>query len=191
VQEPILRIPTLAIHLDRTISSEGLKINNQSHLVPVLAASIKNEMQKIVGENGLKESLENKNMKQLIAKEANCEPDEICNFELQLCDTQPSAVAGAIKEFIFSGQLDNLCMPFCSLKLSLAMRKLDLILLRELVPLPCRTFYQESRGLLALQIPRYSLLCAHPFTIVILYFTLPQYSTVFLIGKAGCFFNIY
>jgi len=65
------------------------------------------------------------------------------------------------------------------------MRKLDLILLRELVPLPCRTFYQESRGLLALQIPRYSLLCAHPFTIVILYFTLPQYSTVFLIGKAG------
>jgi len=156
VQEPILRIPTLAIHLDRTISSEGLKINNQSHLVPVLAASIKNEMQKIVGENGLKESLENKNMKQLIAKEANCEPDEICNFELQLCDTQPSTVAGAIKEFIFSGQLDNLCMPFCSLKLSLAMRKLDLILLRELVPLPCQTLYQESRGLLALQIPRQS-----------------------------------
>ena len=60
-----------------------------------------------------------------------------------------------------------------------------LILLRELVPLPCWTLYHESRGLLALQIPRYSLLCALPFTIVILYFTLPQYSTVFLIGKAG------
>nr|CAB3500787.1 unnamed protein product [Digitaria exilis] len=41
VQEPILRIPTLAIHLDRTISSEGLKINNQNHLIPVLATSIK------------------------------------------------------------------------------------------------------------------------------------------------------
>jgi len=60
-----------------------------------------------------------------------------------------------------------------------------LILLRELVPLPCWTLYRESRGLLALQIPRYSLLCALPLTIVILYFTLPQYSTVFLIGKAG------
>ncbi|CAL4911053.1 unnamed protein product [Urochloa decumbens] len=122
VQEPILRIPTLAIHLDRTISSEGLKVNNQNHLVPVLATSIKNEMQKIVGENGPKESSENKNMKhhplllQLIAKEANCEPDEICDFELQLCDTQPSAVAGAMKEFIFSGRLDNLCMSFSSLK---------------------------------------------------------------------------
>ncbi|KAF8721012.1 hypothetical protein HU200_023424 [Digitaria exilis] len=122
VQEPILRIPTLAIHLDRTISSEGLKINNQNHLIPVLATSIKNEMQRLVGENGPKGSSENKNTKhhplllQLIAKEANCEPDEICDFELQLCDTQPSAVAGAMKEFVFSGRLDNLCMSFCSLK---------------------------------------------------------------------------
>ncbi|XP_062202835.1 probable aspartyl aminopeptidase [Phragmites australis] len=122
VQEPIMRIPTLAIHLDRTISSEGLKINNQNHLVPVLATSVKNEVQKLVGENGPKESSENKNTKhhplllQLIAKEANCEPDEICDFELQLCDTQPSVVAGAMKEFIFSGRLDNLCMSFCSLK---------------------------------------------------------------------------
>jgi aspartyl aminopeptidase len=58
-------------------------------------------------------------LSQLIAKEANCEPDEICDFELQLCDTQPSAVAGAMKEFIFSGRLDNLCMSFCSLKVCL------------------------------------------------------------------------
>jgi len=60
----------------RTVSSEGLEINNQSHLILVLTASIKNEMQKIVGENGPKESLENKNTKhhplllQLITKEA-------------------------------------------------------------------------------------------------------------------------
>jgi aspartyl aminopeptidase len=57
---------------------------------------------------------------QLIAKEANCEPGEICDFELQLCDTQPSVVAGATEEFIFSGRLDNLCMSFCSLKVCLA-----------------------------------------------------------------------
>lgn len=53
---------------------------------------------------------------QMIAREANCEVGEICDFELQLCDTQPSVVAGAMKEFIFSGRLDNLCMSFCSLK---------------------------------------------------------------------------
>ncbi|XP_006664453.1 probable aspartyl aminopeptidase [Oryza brachyantha] len=122
VQEPIMRIPTLAIHLDRTISSEGFKINNQSHLVPVLATSVKDEMNKLVEENGPEESSGSENIKhhplllQFIAKEANCKPDEICDFELQLCDTQPSIVAGAMKEFIFSGRLDNLCMSFCSLK---------------------------------------------------------------------------
>ncbi|KAM3257447.1 hypothetical protein ACQJBY_049635 [Aegilops geniculata] len=122
VQEPIMRIPTLAIHLDRTISSEGLKINNQNHLVPVLGTLIKHEMQKLVEGNVPGESSGGENTKhhplllQLIAKEANCEVDEICDFELQLCDTQPSVVAGAMKEFIFSGRLDNLCMSFCSLK---------------------------------------------------------------------------
>lgn len=53
---------------------------------------------------------------QLIADQAGCKPDEICDFELQVCDTQPSLIGGAEKEFIFSGRLDNLCMSFCSLK---------------------------------------------------------------------------
>ena len=43
-------------------------------------------------------------------------PEEICDFELNVCDTQPSVIGGALKEFIFSGRLDNLCMSFCSLK---------------------------------------------------------------------------
>lgn len=53
---------------------------------------------------------------QLISAQLGCEPDDICDFELQACDTQKSVVAGALKEFIFSGRLDNLCMSFCSLK---------------------------------------------------------------------------
>ena len=53
---------------------------------------------------------------QLLADEVGCQPDDICDFELQACDTQPSIIAGATKEFIYSGRLDNLCMSFCSLK---------------------------------------------------------------------------
>ena len=34
---PILRIPTLAIHLDRTVSSDGFKFNNEVQLTPILA----------------------------------------------------------------------------------------------------------------------------------------------------------
>ncbi|KAH7670977.1 aspartyl aminopeptidase protein [Dioscorea alata] len=127
IQEPIMRIPTLAIHLDKGVS-EGFKFNTQGHVVPVLATLIKNELQKLVGENGIvdrNDSNEKTNLSsnkhhllllKLIADQAGCELDEICDFELQLCDTQPSVIGGALKEFIFSGRLDNLCMSFCSLK---------------------------------------------------------------------------
>lgn len=55
-------------------------------------------------------------MEQLLSEELACNPEEICDFELQVCDTQPSVIGGALKEFIFSGRLDNLCSSFCSLK---------------------------------------------------------------------------
>ncbi|KAK4752999.1 hypothetical protein SAY87_021797 [Trapa incisa] len=123
LEEPIMRIPTLAIHLDRNVNADGFKFNNQSHLLPVLATSIKAELNKPVAENDLgKEKSIYDNSKhhpvllQILASEVGCKTEEICDFELQACDTQPSIVAGAMKEFIFSGRLDNLCMTFCSLK---------------------------------------------------------------------------
>ncbi|KAK7302223.1 hypothetical protein RJT34_13107 [Clitoria ternatea] len=134
IEEPIMRIPTLAIHLDRNVNTDGFKINTETQLVPILATSLKAELNKISSENGLLErgnqsdgqkandETGTSNLKhhllllQLIASKLGCVPDDICDFELQLCDTQPSVVAGAAKEFIFSGRLDNLCMSFCSLK---------------------------------------------------------------------------
>lgn len=132
IEEPIMRIPTLAIHLDRGVS-DGFKVNTQSHLVPVLATSVKVELQRLEETNtadtkvheGGKELNEKKNIDkqkhhtvllQMIADKAGCKLDDICDFELQVCDTQPSIIGGAMKEFIFSGRLDNLCMSFCSLK---------------------------------------------------------------------------
>ena len=58
----------------------------------------------------------------MIANQIGCNVDDICDFELQACDTQPSVIAGAAKEFIFSGRLDNLCSSFCSLKVLLVTR---------------------------------------------------------------------
>ncbi|KAK7282016.1 hypothetical protein RIF29_10480 [Crotalaria pallida] len=123
IDEPIMRIPTLAIHLDRGVNEE-LKINKQTHLLPILATSLKAELNKVSSESG-KQANDNtgtSNTKhhslllQLLSSKLGCKPDDICDFELQACDTQPSIVAGAAKEFIFSGRLDNLCMSFCSLK---------------------------------------------------------------------------
>ncbi|XP_052182254.1 probable aspartyl aminopeptidase isoform X2 [Diospyros lotus] len=114
--------------------NDGFKVNTQTHLVPVLATSIKAELDKVISENGPVESgistdgkKSSKKSKtdeqkhhslllQLLADEVGCEPNDICDFELQACDTQPSIIAGAVKEFVYSGRLDNLCMSFCSLK---------------------------------------------------------------------------
>ncbi|XP_061366553.1 probable aspartyl aminopeptidase [Gastrolobium bilobum] len=133
IEEPIMRIPNLAIHLDRNVN-EGFKANTQTQLLPILATSVKAELNKEVSENGSVESgkqsggkkandkTDTRNTKhhslllQLLASNLGCEPGDICELELQACDTQPSIVAGAAKEFIFSGRLDNLCMSFCSLK---------------------------------------------------------------------------
>ncbi|XP_061953268.1 probable aspartyl aminopeptidase [Populus nigra] len=133
IEEPIMRVPTIAIHLERTVNTDGFKVNTQSQLLPVLATSIKAELNKAAAENGPVKSEEvqadgKKSDKgtisskhhslvlEMIANQIGCKVDDICDFELQACDTQPSVIAGAAKEFIFSGRLDNLCSSFCSLK---------------------------------------------------------------------------
>ncbi|XP_028791682.1 probable aspartyl aminopeptidase isoform X2 [Neltuma alba] len=50
IEEPIMRIPTLAIHLDRTVN-DGFKANTQNHLLPILATLVKAELNKAVGDN--------------------------------------------------------------------------------------------------------------------------------------------
>lgn len=55
---------------------------------------------------------------QVLATELDCQPEDIVTFELDVVDTQPSAIGGALNEFIFSARLDNLCSSFCSLKVS-------------------------------------------------------------------------
>ncbi|KAM1526058.1 hypothetical protein ACFX10_010442 [Malus domestica] len=133
IEVPVMRIPTMAIHLDRDVK-DVFKVNARMHLIPVLAMAVKAELNKVVAEDGEANSdAQNDGKKsnekttsiaskhhslllQLLADQLRCEPEHISDFELQTCDTQPSIIAGAAKEFIFSGRLDNLCMSFCSLK---------------------------------------------------------------------------
>ena len=52
---------------------------------------------------------------QLVAEALSVKPEDIREFELSICDTQPAVIGGAFKEFIFSPRLDNLMMSFCGL----------------------------------------------------------------------------
>ncbi len=100
---PMLRIPNLAIHLFREIREEGLKLNAQTHLVPVV---------------GLEEAPE---LRELIATElrardtADVTAEQILSFDLMAADTQPSAVIGSRGEFISAPRLDNLASSHASI----------------------------------------------------------------------------
>ena len=106
IEQPIMRIPSLAIHLDREVNSK-FGVNFQEHMAPVLA----------VAANKTAGGKEEENLLMArVAAEVGCEAEDILDFELQLCDVQPSTVGGLENEFIFSGRLDNLCNSYLGLK---------------------------------------------------------------------------
>ncbi|KAJ5718230.1 Aspartyl aminopeptidase [Penicillium malachiteum] len=117
VDRPILRIPTLAIHLDR---QETFSFNKETQLFPIagLVADQLNE----VAETKEDEFAPLKTVAQrhhtqfveLVAAEAKVKPEDILDFELILFDTQKSCLGGLNEEFIFSPRLDNLNCTFCA-----------------------------------------------------------------------------
>lgn len=125
IDKPILRIPTLAIHLDR---QETFAFNKETQLFPIagLAAAALNKTpadDKKSKESENEESEENgKDFAPLaaiterhhpaivtkLAEAAGVSAENICDFEILLFDTQKACLGGINDEFIFSARLDNL-----------------------------------------------------------------------------------
>jgi len=110
IQQPILRIPTLAVHLDRGVTENGFTPNKETHLLPILASAIKGKVEEKT--KGYHHPL----LLTLLSKNLGCEVDKIRDFELCLTDTQPAVIGGALEEFIFSPRLDNLCSSYCAIQ---------------------------------------------------------------------------
>lgn len=89
VDEPIARIPNVAIHYNREVNSKGLLLNAQKHL-PVVVGQ---------GENGA--------LMRLLAEAADCPEESIKGWDLGLFDLQSPRIGGLDDEFIFSARLDN------------------------------------------------------------------------------------
>jgi len=111
VNKPIMRVPHLAIHLQRGMN-ENFSINKEKHLVPVLATSIDKQLNKSSGCAGKHPTV----LIELLAKEAGCEPESIIDVDLFLADHQPSAIGGIEDDFIFAPRLDNLLSSYCGLE---------------------------------------------------------------------------
>jgi len=124
----VLRIPTLAIHLDR---QETFSFNKETQLFPIaglVAAELSRQ-----GKTDDKPTVSTPESEdapfyplkapvdrhhpyivELIAKEAGVEDADVVDFEMVLYDTQKPCVGGLNEELIFSARLDNLEMTYCS-----------------------------------------------------------------------------
>lgn len=105
IDRPVLRVPQLAIHLDREINDKGLLLNAQQHLVPLF---------------GLQGGLSEPSFRDLLARELDLDPDSLLSFELMCHDVQPAALVGWEREFVGAPRLDNLCSSFLGLRALLA-----------------------------------------------------------------------
>jgi aspartyl aminopeptidase len=103
--EAIMRIPQLAIHLDRSVNDEGLKLDKQLHTAPVWS----------VGYPGI-------HVLDHVANAAGCSAGDIDGYDLRVYDTAKPAIFGPQQEFLASSRLDNLSSMHASL---VAMSKAD------------------------------------------------------------------
>jgi aspartyl aminopeptidase len=94
--KPLLRLPNLAIHMNRKVNEEGLKLDKQNEL-PLLLA--------VLSEEQLPPSQE---FLSLLEKAAIIEKDRILSWELNVYDTQQGQFWGADEQFLADSQLDNL-----------------------------------------------------------------------------------
>lgn len=124
INKPILRIPNLAIHLDRETNAK-FSPNKETHLVPILATTVQEKLLKPApvkmeteGEavSKLQSDKHQPLLVELVCQELACKPEEIVDLELQLCDTQDAVLGGVFEEFIFGGRLDNQVGAYCSIK---------------------------------------------------------------------------
>lgn len=101
LQEPVAFIPSLAIHLDKTVH-EGRALNQQTELPPILLQAESEE------EFSLDQFL-----LQHITALSGCESaSKLLSHELLLYDCQPPALVGLRQQFVASARLDNLLSCF-------------------------------------------------------------------------------
>ena len=108
--KPLLRLPNLAIHMNREVNDKGLKFNKQTELPLLFGESA----------NGIEADAQ---FLGHIAKSIKVEVKDIINFELNVFDTQKGIIWGANQEFIADSQLDNLASCHAALSALLANKK--------------------------------------------------------------------
>jgi len=101
-ERPLVRLPNLAIHMNREVNEQGLKLNKQTELPLILG---------MLGEGEDAEA----HLRKLLADKAQGEAADLLSWELTVYDVQKGCLWGANEEFIASRQLDNLASSYAAL----------------------------------------------------------------------------
>jgi aspartyl aminopeptidase len=101
-EQPLVRLPNLAIHMNREVNEQGLKLNKQTELPLILG--LLNE-----GDNAEAQ------LRKLLADAVQADAADLLSWELTVYDVQKGCLWGANKEFIADSQLDNLASTHAAL----------------------------------------------------------------------------
>ncbi|CAD6586934.1 MAG: hypothetical protein CYPHOPRED_003712 [Cyphobasidiales sp. Tagirdzhanova-0007] len=140
LDRPLVRIPTVAIHLDRT-QNEKFFYNQESGMQAILGlvseqvstpATVVAAIDPSPPDSSPKSPLDTQanhhpRLLELVAEElsaqgikgasgSSVQVGDIYDFDLSLVDVQPPTLGGANEEFIFSARLDNLFSTFCAVE---------------------------------------------------------------------------
>jgi aspartyl aminopeptidase len=102
-EQPLLRLPNLAIHMNREVNEQGLKFNRQTELPLLLGLASEGQEAEA-------------KLRALLADAAQVEAGDILSWELAAYDVQKAALWGANQEFIASGRIDNLASCHAALQ---------------------------------------------------------------------------
>ncbi|MDD2758740.1 MAG: M18 family aminopeptidase [Methylomonas sp.] len=93
--QPLLRLPNLAIHMNRAVNEDGLKFNKQTELALLFATATEQQ-------------LASDRFTALLHQASGLAPEQILSWELNVYDTHKGTFWGDDKVFYADGQLDNL-----------------------------------------------------------------------------------
>jgi aspartyl aminopeptidase len=93
--QSILRLPNLAIHMNRTVNEQGLKLDKQNELPLIISAAVE-------------EQISSKFLYELLGSACGIDAAQILSWELNVYDTQKGAFWGDEQQFYANSQLDNL-----------------------------------------------------------------------------------